>query len=111
MLTGGKYPLPHLMGFIIVVINDWRCKFTKLDMKIIEIVKINRELLRNLHIAGVRLDDTNYIDLYTEYRRMLSKREKVSYIVAALAVKYAISERKVYALIKRFQTDCNLFAV
>ena len=35
-------------------------------MKIIEIVKINRELLRNLHIAGVRLDDTNYIDLYTE---------------------------------------------
>lgn len=42
---------------------------------------------------------------------MLSKREKVSYIVAALAVKYAISERKVYALIKRFQTDCNLFAV
>ena len=37
-----------------------------LDMKIIEIVKINRELLRNLHIAGVRLDDTNYIDLYTE---------------------------------------------
>lgn len=82
-----------------------------LDMKIIEIVKINRELLRNLHIAGVRLDDTNYIDLYTEYRRMLSKREKVSYIVAVLAVKYAISERKVYALIKRFQTDCNLFAV
>lgn len=82
-----------------------------LDMKIIEIVKINRELLRNLHIAGVRLDDTNYIDLYTEYRRMLLKREKVSYIVAALAVKYAISERKVYALIKRFQTDCNLFAV
>ena len=78
-----------------------------LDMKIIEIVKINRELLRNLHIAGVRLDDTNY----TEYRRMLSKREKVSYIVAVLAVKYAISERKVYALIKRFQTDCNLFAV
>ena len=28
---------------------------------------------------------------------MLSKREKVSYIVASLAVKYAISERKVYA--------------
>lgn len=82
-----------------------------LNMKIIEIVKINRELLRNLHIAGVRMDDTNYIDLYTEYRRMLKDREKVSYIVAVLAVKYAISERKVYGLIKRFQTDCNLFTV
>ena len=82
-----------------------------LDMKIIEIVKINRELLRNLYTAGVRLDDINYIDLYTEYRRMFLNHEKVLYIVAVLAVKYAISERKVYTLIKRFQTDCNLFAV
>ena len=57
------------------------------------------------------MDDTNYIDLYTEYKRMLKEREKVSYIVAVLAVKYAISERKVYGLIKRFQTDCNLFTV
>ena len=80
-------------------------------MKIIEIIKFNRELLRNLHIVGVRLSDTNYIYLYTEYRRMLKDREKVSYIVAVLAVKYAISERKVYGLIKLFQTDCNLFAV
>ena len=100
------------MGFLLLLkmIGDANI-LNFLDMKIVEIVKINRELLRNLHIAGVRLDDTNYIDLYTEYRRMLSKREKVSYIIAALAVKYAISERKVYALIKRFQTDCNLFAV
>lgn len=82
-----------------------------LDMKIIEIVKINRELLRNLHIAGVRLDDAKYINLYTEYRHMLENHEKVSYIVTVLAEKYAISERKVYGLIKRFQTDCNLFAV
>ena len=82
-----------------------------LYMKIIEIIKFNRELLRNLHIVGVWLSDTNYIDLYTEYRRMLKDREKVSYIVAVLAVKYAISERKVYGLIKLFQTDCNLFAV
>ena len=26
-------------------------------MKIIEIVKINRELLKNLHTAGVRIED------------------------------------------------------
>ena len=45
-------------------------------MKIIEIVKINRELLRNLHIAGVRLNDAKYIDLYTEYRQMLENHEK-----------------------------------
>ena len=42
---------------------------------------------------------------------MVADGEKVSYIVAALATKYDISERKVYDLIKRFKTNCNLLAV
>ena len=37
--------------------------------------------------------------------------DKVSYIVATLSEKYAVSERKVYGLLKRFQSDCNPFAV
>jgi len=80
-------------------------------MKIIEIVKINRELLKNLHTAGVRIEDAKYIDLYADYRRMLANGDKVSYIVTVLSNKYAVSERKVYGLIKHFQSDCKLFAV
>ena len=80
-------------------------------MKIIEIVKINRELLKNLHTAGVRIEDAKYIDLYADYRRMLANGDKVSYIVIVLSNKYAVSERKVYSLIKHFQSDCKLFAV
>lgn len=80
-------------------------------MKIIEIVKINRELLKNLHTAGVRIEDAKYIDLYADYRRMLANGDKVSYIVTILSNKYAVSERKVYGLIKHFQSDCKLFTV
>ena len=80
-------------------------------MKIIEIVKINRQLLKNLHTAGVRIEDAKYIDLYADYRRMLANGDKVSYIVIVLSNKYAVSERKVYGLIKHFQSDCKLFAV
>lgn len=80
-------------------------------MKIFEIVKINRELLINIHTAGVRIEDAEYIDLFAEYQNLFNKGEKVSYIVAVLADKYAVSERKVYGLIKHFQSDCNLFAV
>ena len=80
-------------------------------MKIIEIVKINRELLKNLHTAGVRIENAKYIDLYADYRRMLANGDKVSYIVIVLSNKYAVSERKVYGLIKHFQSDCKLFAV
>lgn len=80
-------------------------------MKIIEIVKINRELLKNLHAAGVRMEDTGYINLYADYHKLKENGEKVSYIVAVLADRYDISERTVYNLIKRFSSECNLFAV
>ena len=80
-------------------------------MKIIEIVKINRELLKNLHAAGVRMEDEQFVDLYADYTIMRQHGEKVSYIVAVLADRYNISERTVYSLVKRFNSECNLFAV
>jgi len=80
-------------------------------MKVIEILNLNKELLKIFRKVGIRLDDVQYIDLYNEYRELLSKGNKVSYIVAVLADRYGISERKVYSLIKRFQSDCNLLAV
>lgn len=76
-------------------------------MKVIELINFNRELLKKLEQAGIRLDDTNYIDLYCEYKNMYQKGEKVSYIVEVLSERYAVSVRKVYGLIKRFQSGCK----
>lgn len=36
---------------------------------------------------------------------------KVTYTVAHLASRFNISERKVYSLVKHFQSDCNPGAV
>lgn len=80
-------------------------------MKVIEILKLNRELLKICRNIGLRVDDVQYIELYNDYNRLLADGEKVSYIVAVLAERYAVSERKVYTLIKRLQADCNLCAV
>lgn len=66
-------------------------------MKVIEILNFNRELLKRLQAAGIRLEDARYIDLYADYTRLLDQGEKVSY--------------KVYALVKRFQSDCKTLAV
>ena len=76
-----------------------------------ELINFNRELLKKFVEAGIRLDDIRYIDLYFDYANMYRLGEKVSYIVAVLAEKYDVSERKVYALLKRFQSDCKPFAV
>ena len=80
-------------------------------MKVIELLSFNRELLKRLQEAGIRLEDAKYIDLYTEYVRLLEQGEKVSYVVALLSEKHSVSERKVYELVKRFQSDCKTFAV
>ena len=80
-------------------------------MKIIEVLKFNRELIKKLKIAGIRLEDEEFVDSYTDYTMLLEHGEKVSYIVARLSDKYAVSERKVYMLIKRFQSDCKPLAV
>lgn len=80
-------------------------------MKVIEILNFNRELLKRFQVAGIRLEDVSYIDLYADYTHLLNQGEKVSYVVAVLAEKYSVSERKIYALVKRFQSDCKIFAV
>lgn len=74
-------------------------------------INFNRELLKRLQEAGIRLEDARYVDLYSDYLAMHGNGDKVSYIVAALSEKYAVSERKVYGLLKRFQSDCKSFAV
>lgn len=61
--------------------------------------------------SGNRMEDVQYIELYNDYNRLLDEGEKVSYIVAVLAERYNVCERKVYTLIKRLQSDCNPFAV
>lgn len=80
-------------------------------MKIFEIINFNRELLKKLQMAGIRLDDTQYVDLYFDYMDMHRKGEKMTYIVSFLSTKYKVSERKVYGIIKRFKKDCTEPAV
>lgn len=89
-----------------------RCKSTKIsENETNRDTEFEQELLIYFQKAGIRLDDVQYIDLFKEYRTLSAQGEKVSYIVARLATEYAISERKVYSLIRRFKTDCNLLAV
>ncbi len=72
-----------------------------------DVLNFNRELLEKLLRAGIRLGDVEYIELYNDYTAMFGGGEKVSYIVAMLAERYHVSERKVYSLVKRFGSECN----
>lgn len=94
-----------------MLISETLQSYEFFNMKVIELLKLNRQLLNVCRAEGIRINDVRYIELYNGYRHMLAIGDKVSYIVALLAVRYNVSERKVYSLIKRLQADCNLGAV
>lgn len=80
-------------------------------MKIYEIIAFNREILDRFERIGIRPDDHKHLPLYNDYRTMKARREKMTYIVAVLAERYAVSERKVYNIIAHLEKDCTERAV
>ena len=81
------------------------------EMTLFEILNFNKELIDRLISVGFKLDDCRYVALYADYKKMHGRGEKVTYIVSALSDRYKVSERKVYNIIKKFETDCTVGAV
>lgn len=54
-----------------------------------------------LQKCGIRPGDEKYIPLYMEYREMLERGEKVTYIQDCLAKKYGVCPRTVYDIFSR----------
>ncbi len=80
-------------------------------MKVVEILKLGQNILKTLQKARIRIEDVRYIGLYEDYQSIMNDGYKKSYAIAVLSEKYNISERKVYYLLKRFETDCKIDAV
>lgn len=80
-------------------------------MTIYEILSFNKELLHRLSDAGIKTGDYRYVDLFRDFTKMLREGNKTTYAVAVLSEKYAISERKVYNVIRYMSKDCNNGAV
>ena len=80
-------------------------------MTLFEILNFNKELIDRLISVGFKPDDCRYVALYADYMKMYGRGEKVTYIVTLLSDKYKVSERKVYNIIKKFETNCTAGAV
>lgn len=80
-------------------------------MTLFEILNFNKELLDRLVAVGFKLDDCKYIELYNDYTKMKQEGGKKTWLVASLADKYGVSERKVYSIIKHLGKHCTIDAV
>ena len=45
-------------------------------MKVIEILKLNKGMLKTCRKVGIRMEDVQYIELYNDYNRLLDEGEK-----------------------------------
>ena len=77
-------------------------------MKVFELLNFNREPLKRLQQAGIRISDVEFIDLYNDYQTMLGHGDKVSYIVALLADLLDIFESHGIAR-KKLRNELQLF--
>ena len=70
-------------------------------MKIIDLLKIGRELMFLLSKSDIRMDDYRWVELFREYEKKRMDGEKYSCVIEELATIYHISPSTVSRIIRR----------
>lgn len=73
-------------------------------MKIVEFVKIGRELLKMLSDYDIRVSDYKYIETYEDFLNLRSHRVKYREAIKTLAEDKKVSERTLERVFKRLST-------
>jgi DNA-directed RNA polymerase delta subunit len=76
-------------------------------MKAINLLKIGSELLKLMSICDLRVNDWQYIEMYSEYVKKRNNHIKYEVIIMQLAKSYNISESSVKRVIRRFDREVN----
>ena len=66
-------------------------------------MKISSDTLYLLSENDIKMSDVKYLDMYSEYEKMMAKSLKVTYIIEHLSDKYNVSVAQVYRIIKRLK--------
>ena len=74
-------------------------------MKVVEYLKIGKELLKVMSSYDLKCKDYEYITLYDDYTDMRNNGLKVDYILAVLSEKYHISDSTIKRIIRRLSKE------
>ena len=70
-------------------------------MKVVEILRMSRDLLKFVSENGLKSDDYMFVGLYYEYEYRRKNHEKYAVTLSSLSKKYKVSETTVKRLIRR----------
>ena len=70
-------------------------------MKVVELLKVGKEMLKIMSEHDIMRDDYKYVKMYEEYKNMRSNRMKHTAAIQELSDDYGVSTRTVERVVKR----------
>lgn len=77
-------------------------------MTVHEILSANKSLFEVLARNEIDINDYKYLELYANYKRLVSEGHKKAYIVQYLSDIYGVSTRTIYRIEQRFDKNITL---
>lgn len=77
-------------------------------MKAYELLSINKKTLDLMASMSIDVSDLKYLELYSEYTKLMSEGHKKTYIMQYLSEEYGASERTIYRVVERFSAEVIL---
>ena len=75
-------------------------------MKVVELLKIGKELLKLMSENDVKRDDYKFVKMYQEYLAMRKNGVKYRATIQMLSEEYSTSKASVERAIRRLSKDC-----
>jgi hypothetical protein len=74
-------------------------------MKTHEAIRIYKPLIDAMQNCNIKVEDVKHLGLYDDFTRLRNEGHKITYIASYLASEYNVSERTVYAIVKKFEEE------
>lgn len=78
-------------------------------MTVYDAVSAHAELLKALGQSGIAVEDVKHLELYSKFHAMLAAGDKTTYIVAVLRDRYAVSERTIWRVVRKFRRVVSVY--
>lgn len=74
-------------------------------MKAVNLLKIGAELLKMMSIYDLKVNDWQYVEMYSKYVKARKNHTKYDVVIMNLSKEYGIYESSVKRLIRRFERE------
>lgn len=69
-------------------------------MTVSELIRANESLLKIMSENGIETNIVRYLEMFTDYDRLIREGHKKTYVIQYLSEQYELNERRIYRIIR-----------